>query len=166
MEYRGCIFRDNVNKSIFQKFLCGECNRSLMIVKVVYPVVNKNNDTTNGIIECMNDIISDIFSVCIEFKVIRITNEGPVLAIVLDRNGKDVKQTAVRLEDKYVLGKCVDIDVYDNLGNVVTRRKLGIEERRCFLCDNCWEECEKRNLHKNEEIIRYVNKKYKEYIDR
>ncbi|MCY6957402.1 citrate lyase holo-[acyl-carrier protein] synthase [Clostridium brassicae] len=159
------ILLDKKNRFKFQESLIKKFNMPLVVVTVNYPGISRYNDITNNIIENIDNIISDIFSFYIHFKVLRITGEGPILTIALDKDPKEIKHTAIQIEDKHILGKCVDIEIYDKDVRRIERNDLGCFEKRCFLCNNYWEECKKLNSHGDDEIMQYVVEKYREYMD-
>lgn len=159
------ILIDKQKRMRLQEIIIDKYKMPLMITTVNYPGVNKSNDITNNIIQNMDEVISDIFSCFIHFKVLRTTAEGPILTITLNKEAVDVKKTAIEMEDKHILGKCINIDVYDENKNKITRKDLGYPEKKCILCNNPWIKCVKENTHSKEEIAQYINACYREYME-
>lgn len=149
----------------FQNKLIRKFNMPLVVTRVSYPGENKSNDITNNIIESMDAIVCDIFSPYIYFKILRITAEGPILTLIINKNALDIKRTTVEIENKHILGKCVDIDVYDKDENKISRIDLGYALRECYICSNTAKECIKEKRHAKEEIIQYIVGKYREYME-
>ncbi|MCY6371519.1 citrate lyase holo-[acyl-carrier protein] synthase [Clostridium ganghwense] len=159
------ILIDKEKRMRFQQGLINKFNMPLMVIRVNYPGVNRSNDITKNIMQNMDEIISDIFSCFIHFKVFRITAEGPILTIVINRNAKETKKTTIEIEDKHILGRCVEIDVYDKDMKKISRMDLGYPQKKCFLCDNSWEKCIKDTLHTKNEIVQYILGCYREYME-
>ncbi|KOA19861.1 Apo-citrate lyase phosphoribosyl-dephospho-CoA transferase [Clostridium homopropionicum DSM 5847] len=156
---------DKKNTCSFINKLIRRYNMPYILMKVNYPGTNKSNEITNSIIENLDDIMSDIFSPFIVFKSLRITEEGPVVTFVLDKDPMEIKKTTVEIEDKHILGDCVNIDVYDKDMNKITRQLMGYPPRKCFICDGTAKNCMKKNAHGNDRIIQYVVGKYREYME-
>lgn len=149
----------------FQDALIKKYNMPLVVVKVNYPGKNRDNDITNNIIETLDDMISDIFSPYIYFKILRITGEGPNLTLLVDRNVLDIKKITVEIENNHILGNCVDIDVYDEQRQKIHRVDLGYKRTKCYICDDTAERCIKENKHGQDVIIQYIVRKYREYVE-
>ncbi|MCY6354679.1 citrate lyase holo-[acyl-carrier protein] synthase [Clostridium sp. ZS2-4] len=166
MEYRQeDILTDKEKRIRLQDIIIDKYKMTLIVIIVNYPTRNKNNEITNNIIQNIDEILSDIFCCFIDFKVLRITAEGPILTIALNKKAVDVKKTTIEIEDKHILGKCIHIDVYDKNKNKITRKDLGYPEKKCILCDNPWIKCVKENIHSKEEIVQYIGECYREYME-
>lgn len=157
------IEEDNVEK--FEERIIKRYKMPLLVLKVNYPGVNRSNDITNNIIENIDELLSDIFSLFIHFKMLRITWEGPTLMMAIDKEANDIKKITVQIEEKHILGKCVNIEVFDTNNEKVRREKLGYGPRKCCICDKNAEECTELNNHKRDEIIQYIVNKYREYME-
>lgn len=149
----------------FEERVIKKYKMPLLVLKVNYPGINKSNDITNNIIESLDELLSDIFSIFIGFKMLRVTSDGPVLSIAIDKEAKSIKEIAIHIEDNHTLGKCVDLDVIDTHINKISRRQLGFKKRKCFICGGNSEECIEQNKHKPDEIIHYIVNKYREYME-
>lgn len=159
------ILIDKEKRMRLQEIIIDKYKMPLMVTTVNYPGVNKSNDITNNVIQNMDEIISDIFSCFIHFKVLRITAEGPILTLALNKEAVEVKKTTIEIEDKHILGSCIHIDVYDKNKNKITRKNLGYPEKKCILCNNPWIKCVKENIHSKEKIVQHINECYREYME-
>lgn len=159
------IALDKKRRMEFQNKLIKKFNMPLVVMRVNYPGENKSNDITNNIIESMDAIVSDIFSPYIYFKILRITAEGPILILIINKNASEIKRTTVEIENKHILGRCVDIDVYGEDGKKISRIDLGYTPRECYICNNTAKECIKEKRHVQDEIVQYIVGKYREYIE-
>ena len=77
--------------------------------------------------------------------------DGPLL---------EVKQTCCRIEDTHPLGRLLDLDVLEPVeGGVapVGRDRVGLEPRRCLLCDRPARECMRAHTHTYEELLRRID---------
>ncbi len=149
----------------FQESIIKKYNAPLLILKVNYPGINKDNDITNNIIESIDELLSDIFSIFINFKILRITREGPLVLMSINKDAVELKDIAIQIEDKHILGKCVNIEVFDINMNKLSRTQLGYEPRQCFICGDDAGICIEQDKHKRDEIVKYIVNKYSEYME-
>lgn len=63
-----------------------------------------------------------------------------------------VKRLTVALEQNDALGRLFDMDVLRGDGSKVERQELGMEGRRCLLCDNAAQVCARSRAHRLEEL--------------
>lgn len=65
---------------------------------------------------------------------------------------KNIKLLCVNIEDNAPLGRYIDIDVYQNSLKSLSRSELGIDNRKCFLCENDAHVCVRSQAHSYEEL--------------
>ncbi|GAA0181039.1 hypothetical protein SH2C18_36280 [Clostridium sediminicola] len=157
------ILNAREQRAEFQDKLIKKYNNTLVMIRVNYPGVNKNNYVTQGIINIINKEVLNTFTNEVLYKVLRETAEGPIATIVVDRSPEDVKRNTMIIEDNHSLGRFIDIDVYNSKGKSLSRTKFGYSMRKCYLCDAPAQECVRAMKHKQNDIIEYIDKKYKAY---
>jgi holo-ACP synthase len=141
-------------------------NMPLIFMRVNYPGLNKDNTLSNNIIQNVDKVVTDIFEAKLHMKLFRITAEGPTLIHVINEEALKIKNLAVEVENKYTLGRCVDIDIYDNLTRqAISRRDLGLESRKCYICDDLAHNCVRTKRHSENEVIKYMYDTYKEFME-
>lgn len=150
----------------FQEKLIKKYNNTLVMIRVNYPGVNKNNYVTQGISNVINKEVLNIFTDAVLYKVLRETAEGPIATIVVDMMPEDVKKNVMIIEDNHSLGRFVDIDVYNLKGKSLSRTQFGYSMRKCYLCDAPAQECVRAMKHKQNDIIEYIDNKYNEFLER
>lgn len=156
---------DKPNSNSFINKLMEKYKMPYIIMKVNYPGVNKSNEITNSIIENLDEIISDIFSSFIYFKALRITDDGPVVTYIINKEIGEIKNTMIEIEDKHTLGDCVNIDVYDSIMKKISRKDLGHPLRKCYLCNEPAKKCIKEKAHNQDQVIQYIVGKYRDYME-
>lgn len=62
------------------------------------------------------------------------------------------KRTACRIEDGHPLGRMFDIDVFDSTGIPISRVSIGLNERKCLLCDHEARYCMRQRTHSLQEL--------------
>lgn len=83
--------------------------------------------------------------------------DGPYF--FLETSEKDLvafKKELIILEDKHPLGRFIDLDVFQNSVVSISRHDLGIDFRKCFLCDNDAYHCIREQTHSVEEILEHI----------
>jgi holo-ACP synthase len=99
-------------------------------------------------------------------RIFRITAEGPNVLMVLKEDPYEIKKLTVQIEDKHILGQCIDIDVYKGIdGEVIRRIELGLKPRMCPICGDVLRECINNSKHKEEEMTRFVQDKYRDFME-
>ncbi|WPC41711.1 citrate lyase holo-[acyl-carrier protein] synthase [Clostridium sp. JS66] len=137
--------------------------KTLVFMRVNYPGVVKNNTITLGIMKFMNKFLIEQLNQYIEYKNFAVTAEGPSLTLIVNKNAKDIKKITVNIENKHFLGRYVDIDVYDENNNSLSRGMLGFKPRTCYICSDIAQYCVRSRKHSEEEIKEFIKNKYEDY---
>lgn len=147
----------------FERKLIQTHRKTLMNVKLYY--VGENNESKLGlkIIDIMKNIVVEMFTYYIYMNVYRITKEGPILIILLDKDPYEVKKIAMQIEEKHILGKCVNIEVYDKECNKISRTNFGQETRKCAICGDDMCRCVLTKRHSEYESLAFMRKKYNQF---
>ena len=89
---------------------------------------------------------------------------GPELLWAVRRPAREVKRAAIRLEEQYPAGRLLDIDVFDEEGNAISRTDLGLPERGCLVCGAPGRACASRQLHPIGEVRAEAERRMKEFL--
>lgn len=149
-----------------QKKLLKKYKNTLIVVRANYPGINKCNETTKGIVnEIKEELLRNLKlnSIKIIFFDYKCTPEGPLFFAIVDMNFVEIKKMCINIEEKHSLGRFVDIDVYNENGEGISRSDLKIESRKCFICSNNAHICVRSRKHGIEEIINYIETNFKNY---
>ncbi len=76
----------------------------------------------------------------------------------------ETKRATCAIEENHPLGRLFDIDVFDAEGVPVPRKSVGLQPRRCMLCDNEARFCMRNRTHTQEELHNHINNLIKNYI--
>lgn len=80
---------------------------------------------------------------------------------ILDLPIKTVKKTTIDFEDQTELGRLFDADVLVKDKNAaISRRDLGKQPRKCFICNRPAKECARSRRHSVVEMQNYISKLY------
>jgi holo-ACP synthase CitX len=143
-----------------------EYKNPVIVMRVNYPGLNKSNELTISIMKDMNKVISEILGFKFYIKCVTQGAEGPVIYISVSEEVKSLKKIAINIEEKHILGRCLDIDVYDIDGRSISRQELGYEVRKCYLCQEYAHNCVRARVHSEEQVIAYIGEKYREYMEK
>ncbi len=83
--------------------------------------------------------------------------------IVVKSHAYRLKEIAVNIEETHSLGRLFDIDVFSSKHRQIARGDLGINPRRCLLCDLDARICMRERNHSYEELIQAVNSIWSSY---
>lgn len=158
------ILTDRENRVAMQEELLENHNKTLICLRVNYPGVYKDNELSRKIFFSIEKIIEDIFVSFTHLKILKITSEGPTEIFLVDKDSREVKEITAKIEETYPLGRFADIDVYDSITKEsISRKDLGMEERKCYLCDNKAHICVRSKSHSQGNLISYMEKVYDDF---
>lgn len=157
------ILDDREERVNLKDNLVRDYHSTVIMMRTNYPGTQKDNILTRNIMDIMYPKLKSVFNDCVSNYVIY-TAEGPVAIIVANEDAYAAKKKAVSLEENHILGRCMDIDVYDFEGKSVSRTQLGLVPRKCYICKDMAQNCVRSGKHSKEEIIRFIYKKYEEYM--
>lgn len=150
----------------YQQRLIKQYKMPILVIRVNYPGVNKDNHFSQEIVKIMEQIIGEIFSYSIHYKIMTTTAEGPLVIMSINKDAKDIKSMALNIEDNHILGRCVDIDVYDENGISIGREEFGLGMRKCYVCDDVAHNCVRSKKHPKEEVEGFIKSKFAEYMEK
>lgn len=152
-------------RGIFIEDLINKYKESLISIRVNYPGSNKNNDICSSILEIFDDIINGLYGESIIFRMFETSADGPSLFIIIEEEAASLKRKMMEIEEKHFLGRIIDIDVIDKNNKKISRNQFGYENRKCFLCGDDSRVCARLSRHSNEQLIKYINDRYREYTE-
>lgn len=76
----------------------------------------------------------------------------------------DAKRAVCNIEDTHPLGRLFDMDVIAPDGVPLSRQSVGLEPRKCLLCDNEARFCMRNSTHSTEELLAGIDEMLKAYV--
>ena len=76
----------------------------------------------------------------------------------------EAKRAVCRIEQEHPLGRLFDIDVIGQDGVPLQRADIGLEPRRCLLCDQPARWCMRGHTHSTEEILARIDEMVNAYV--
>lgn len=141
-------------------------NTPLLVMRVNYPGLQKMNKLTINIMKDMTPLIRNTLGEKVQSQLSLQGAEGPVVYFAVQEEVMVLKKAAVDFEEKYPLGRCLDLDVYSLEGNSLSRQDLGYPIRKCYLCEDYAHLCVRARRHSQQEVIQYIEEKYREYREK
>lgn len=150
----------------YQAKLTIEYKIPILVIRVNYPGIEKNNSLSQEITKIMEQEICKVLSSSIEYKNKSTTAEGPIITMCINMKAHDIKALTINLEHNHLLGRCVDIDVYDEKGRSISRKDLGFAMRKCYICDDIAHNCVRSKKHSKDEVEGFIKNKFKDYTEK
>lgn len=91
---------------------------------------------------------------------------GPEALFVVNTEARILKQALIRLEEVHPLGRLWDMDVLTIDGVSISRRDLGLDGRRCLVCDKPGHICTRSQAHTLGELLQVIAEKVAAYQNR
>ncbi len=136
--------------------------RTIVILKSNVPGANKNPDRLKFICNLYDSLIKKEFEKKILKKEMIESIDGNYVYYVIGEDGNIVKEKTILIEEENVLGKLVDIDVYNEKS--ISRADLQCEMRKCLICDNYSHMCVRNKTHTDEELFSKIDEITEEYL--
>ncbi len=76
----------------------------------------------------------------------------------------EAKRLTCSIEESHPLGRLFDIDVFDKDGMAIQREAVGLQPRRCMLCENEARYCMRNRTHTQEELHVHINSLTDSYV--
>lgn len=148
----------------YQTKLIEKWGTSIISMRANYPGENKNEFIPLKIIEILK---KEIYSI-LKKEIIGIeelnTLEGRSYIMGINMSEIEIKKISIEIEEKHLLGRCVDIDIFSSKGVSVSRSDLGYQKRKCYICDEVAFVCGRSMKHSVEEVKKNIQKRYEEYL--
>ena len=88
--------------------------------------------------------------------------DGDFYIYAVNEKGRQIKERTIVLEDHNILGRLVDMDVYDH--KAISRTDLECELRTCLICDEYAHICTRAKKHSKDEIFDKINQMIDEFL--
>jgi holo-ACP synthase len=160
------ILLERERRTKLQEKLVEEYRVPILIIRVNYPGVKKDNKFSQSIIKIMDGAVCEVFDGSIVNKIINTTAEGPIVIMSINKEARDIKSITLKIEDNHALGRCVDIDVYDENYRGISREDFGLHMRKCFICDDIAHNCVRSGKHSTEEVEGFIKNKLRSYMEK
>lgn len=161
---RDDIIKDKKERECRRKWLIKDYLAPLLSMKVNYPGICKNNCVSFGIMKIFCSLVIDEFKDRIMYKDLQVTSEGPILTLVINGDVCNIKRRVIGIEENHILGKYIDIEVYNSDGAKVNRKNLGFKPKKCYMCDEELSDCINDKRHDVNEMKQCIKNELEKYL--
>lgn len=98
----------------------------------------------------------DRYKLNVVYKTINNSPAGNVAYFCVDEDAINIKKICVDLEERNEIGRLFDFDVFDRIGKQLTRKQMGLNERKCLLCEEKAIICSRSKKHSIDELTSRV----------
>lgn len=84
---------------------------------------------------------------------VKFLKTGPEAVLILNSQAPHIKKTMMDIESNHVMGRLLDLDVYDNAGLQLSRTEFNEKTRKCLLCDNDAKICSRTRKHDINDLL-------------
>lgn len=132
--------------------------------KINYPGNDKNTLEAQNAFQILQRLLIEKFTENSIHTQILAGDDGSSILIVTSLNPLEAKEISVFLEANNSLGRVFDIDIYVGEGKPIGRENLGMESRRCIICNEDPRICMRTGKHSFQEVVDAINKLIHDYI--
>ncbi|WP_300391298.1 triphosphoribosyl-dephospho-CoA synthase CitG [Fusobacterium sp.] len=157
-------FLDDREKRVqLQNSLLERYSLPLLTIRANYPGENKWESIPIEITEIVAKEMEILFKERLIKKEIIENLEGKIYLYFINLDPKSIKELTIQFEEKHILGRCVDLDVYTTEGTGISRSDFNLPKRKCLICDDLAFACGRSMKHSHSEIKDKINSKYIAY---
>ncbi len=136
--------------------ILSEYEGCLLTLTLNIPGEIKRNDLyTNFHFEGIDLVKSRLKDISMELKYEEYISreEGLEWLGIVDGNKFDLKKEMIDLEGEREVNRILDIDVFDRDHNPISRGDLGLERRKCLICNDDAKLCIRSRKHSYEDLV-------------
>ncbi|MNG89634.1 Apo-citrate lyase phosphoribosyl-dephospho-CoA transferase [compost metagenome] len=134
---------------------------TLLVLTLVVPGARKDSALTRNIFnlgwQALQQLRREQGWRCLQAETLALAT-GCEGFLALQADARRVKDCAMQLEVQQPIGRLWDIDVLDAQGRILSRRDLGLAERRCLLCGQPAKVCARQRRHGSEQLLQQMER--------
>lgn len=157
------FLEDREKRVELQNSLIDKFKLPLLTVRANYPGENKWENIPIAITDIVAEEMELLFEKKIVHQEILENLEGKIYLFIIDQEALDIKRLTIYFEENHILGRCVDLDVYDIDGKGLSRSDFNLPKRKCLLCEDLAFVCGRSMKHSHQEIKDEIARRYISY---
>lgn len=146
------ILNSKEERGEHQMELIDKYNLPLISFTLNIPGLFKNSNIYSEIHKIGIEMIRSEFGEKIKFEEIRELESGNEYYAVVDLPAMEIKKLTYTIEESNPIGRIFDMDIIDLDYGGVSRTELGMDRRKCLVCDNYAHECARSRAHSLKEV--------------
>lgn len=143
----------------YQEYLIKSYKRTVISYKLNIPGPVKYSPLIRQIFDVGLSIFNEKLNkaaIVVVHEKIWYRSSGPEYFAVVDAAAIRVKKLSTTVEETHPLGRLFDFDVLYSDGSQISRQELGIEPRKCLMCENNAFECGRSRKHDISALIAQI----------
>ncbi|MDP4157709.1 MAG: citrate lyase holo-[acyl-carrier protein] synthase, partial [Bacillota bacterium] len=97
------------------------------------------------------------------YKATRNSAAGAEAFIIVDADSLSIKKVTVSIEELNETGRLFDFDVFNTRMEQISRSQIGLNERKCLVCNDSAKVCGRSRKHSTEELLVKIDKLIDKY---
>ncbi len=155
------------NRSLLQtELLKQHSGNNLVCMTVIIPGNIKRNSSSLIIAKEGVKSLREKFNGSIIYLQERDLQTGYEAYLVTEKSKEEAKRITCSIEDSHPLGRLMDLDVIDESENPISRKEIGLDERKCLLCNNSARYCMRNHTHTTDELLQKISQLVNNYVHR
>ncbi len=147
-----------------QELMAANPESTLVCLTVVMPGSVKRNGQSLTVARAAVEALKNEFENELSYLEERDLPTGYEAFLLVSPAPPEAKKATCGIEESHPLGRLFDIDVFDSEGLPIPREAVGLQPRRCMLCDNEARFCMRNRTHTQEELHSHINSLIDNYV--
>lgn len=161
------ILKSREERAFFQQKIIALYNNPIISFTLNIPGHIKDSDKFRKIHDVGMDIItSELKDNNCHIRFVKRINKstGSEGYFSVDMDVMELKRITTKIENQFVLGRIFDIDVFDSEFNQISRLDLGLNPRKCLICEKNAKLCSRERTHELSDLLDEIEKLYNQYF--
>ncbi len=154
----------DARRDMQQKLMAADPESTLVCLTVVMPGSVKRNEQSLTVAEAAVKALRHEMDKRLSYLEERDLETGYEAFLLVSLPPLETKRITCGIEETHPLGRLFDIDVFDKDGMAIQREAVGLQPRRCMLCDNEARWCMRNRTHTQEELHSHINSLIDSYV--
>lgn len=162
------ILKSREERAFLQQKIVSLYNNPIISFTLNIPGHRKDSDKYRMIHNVGMDIItSELKDNNCDIRYVKRINKstGPEGYFSVEIDAMELKKITTKIENQFILGRIFDIDVFDSQYNQISRLDLGLNPRRCLICEENAKLCSREKTHELSDLLNEIEKLYNQYFN-
>lgn len=138
-------------------------NTTMISIKANIPGEDKNISEAHLLVRLFTLLVRKKYEIN-HFQYIESADGPYTLLIIKEIHANEIKQEMVLLENTHPLGRFIDIDIYNQEEQSISRKTLGIPSRKCYICGSDAHLCSRSQKHSVLSLIDFIQSGIKSHL--
>ncbi len=159
------ILKSREDRAVHQKELLEKYNKPIVSLTINIPGDVKLTKNSIVVFDVAVDAVNTSLGNSIVFFEKSYHISGCQAYYVVDMSAIELKEKMCFIEENHFLGRLIDADVIDISGSHLSRKDIGVSERKCLLCDERATVCARSRRHSINRLIDAIDDLVEQWED-